>query len=178
MKKYFMQGIDEPVEFGDSIGFEIVVENEGDTDSHKHIEVEFIPEIAPLLEAIGVIEEKEETIDFTDDTPEETTVEECLDKLADFADKAGDEIENLHEKVNKLEKAVKLLTETQEIAANTQDSIMKIISSNDYKKRYKEVHHPKNYIKFEDYIKDNDFLKPQDNWTYDPDVFQVYCSIL
>lgn len=177
MKKYFVKGIDEPVEFGDAIGFDIVKEVDGKSET-KHVQVTFTPEIVPLLLEEGVIEEKEETIDFTDDASEETTVEECLDKLAGFADEAYDEIENLHEKVNKLEKAVKLLTETQEIAANTQDLIMKIISSNDYKKRYKEVHHPKNYIKFEDYIKDNDFLKPQDNWTYDPNVFQVYCSIL
>lgn len=110
MKKYFLKGVDEPLEFGDTIEFDVEKEGDDGQSVTKHVKTDFIPEIIPVLLDLDVIEEKEQPIDFTDDKEdEEDNDNEFIDKLINTLElltqvinQQGDRIDKLEEKVNSL----------------------------------------------------------------------------
>lgn len=146
MKKYFLKGVDEPLEFGDDLSFDFVKEgNEGQSIT-KHVNCKFIPELVDLLLEEDVIEEKEveekkpETIDFSGDgDPDEDDtcpLEDVIDNLITLEEDTRKRLVELEKKVNKLEKG------------NIPDT-------------------GGEYVNLKDYIKRNkDIFKPLRNWVY------------
>lgn len=59
MKQYFMEGIDEPLEFGDILGFDIVKEGDDGKSITKHVECKLTEDTLPFLLDLDVISEKE-----------------------------------------------------------------------------------------------------------------------
>mgnify|MGYP003456868727 CR=1 FL=1 len=58
MKKYFMTGTDDELQFGDVIELDFVREMKNGKVKHQHMEVKFIPELVDVLIENEVIEEK------------------------------------------------------------------------------------------------------------------------
>lgn len=108
MKKYFLKGVDEPLEFGDKIGFDVVKESEDGKSVTKHIETTFIPEIIPMLLDLDAIEEKEDTIDFTDDKEEDDDCE-FVNQLIDTLETLGEVVKEQSNRIDKLEEKVNYL---------------------------------------------------------------------
>lgn len=120
MEKYFMQGVDTPLDFGDTIGFTIN-EVTDDGDKEKNVEVEFVPEIVPLLLELGVITKKEVDEDKEDEAePDEKEEEEegddkdyilecltcsleVLKKQREWMEELSDSLKDLGKRVEKLE---------------------------------------------------------------------------
>lgn len=114
MKQYFMTGVDEPIEFGDTLGFDIVKKKDGKSVT-KHVECTFCPELVPLLLEAEIIEEKDaedekpETIDFSGDKePEEkdddeVELQDVLDNFCEFMDAATDALVAIDKRISKLE---------------------------------------------------------------------------
>lgn len=106
-----MTGVDEPIEFGDTLGFDIVKKKDGKSVT-KHVECTFCPELVPLLLEAEIIEEKDaedekpETIDFSgDENPEEERLV-TQDKFDEFIDKLAQDFTTLQIKVKDLTKRV------------------------------------------------------------------------
>lgn len=59
MKRYFMKGTGDEIQFGDIIELDLTKETDGDTVKHRHLEVEFLPEIVDYLVEEDIIEVKE-----------------------------------------------------------------------------------------------------------------------
>ena len=105
MKKYFMKGTDDELQFGDVIELDFVGEEDGKT-KHTHLEVEFMPEVVDDLLEQEVIEvsgdedeeEEKELIDF--DSEESEILEELDDRMTD-----------LEGRVAELEEGLRLITE-------------------------------------------------------------------
>lgn len=143
MKKYFIKGIDEPLQLGDSFGIEIVIKV-GDKNATKNIEVELTPEILDTLYNLGVIDEKEvnDPIDFTDNkepekeegenNDEEGSLEEGFESLSECVILITGILHSLTERVDKLEE--KLKVEPEESKCYT--------TINDYLKHLKKVSKP------------------------------------
>ena len=93
MKKYFIAGSDEELEFGDVIELDLTKETKHGTHCVES-EVTFSPDILPLLLEIGAVEEKDEKnlIDFSDDEP-------C------------DELDGLYERIEDIEEQDEMLEE-------------------------------------------------------------------
>jgi hypothetical protein len=83
MKKYFLKGTGEELEFGDEIQLEM--------------ECKFHPDIADMLIEDGIIEEKE-TISFAEEDEEDS--DEAIDAICE-------DLENLDKRVEALEKLTK-----------------------------------------------------------------------
>lgn len=76
MKKYFMKGTDDVLEFGDMIVLDLTKDMPNGNVKHQHFEVKFIPELVPLLLEEEVIDEVEvedddenKPLDFQDNCP-------------------------------------------------------------------------------------------------------------
>ena len=73
MKKYFMKGTDDVLEFGDMIVLDLTKDMPNGNVKHQHFEVKFIPDLVDLLleeEVIDEVEvEDEETPDTNDNCP-------------------------------------------------------------------------------------------------------------
>lgn len=99
MKKYFMKGTEDELQFGDMIELDLTEDLPNGKVRHHHLECKFIPELVPLLleeEIIEVVEEKEKEekpLDFQD--PDSILIDELL--------KAN---QNLEHRVYKLEKEI------------------------------------------------------------------------
>ena len=117
MKKYFMKGTEDEVQFGDMIELDLTKDMPNDKVTHHHLECKFIPELIDLLlkdEVIEEVESKEEKeaeentpIDFTDDCPmmqEVIAANEVLELRVDVLEKA---IAKLEQKFATLKKTVK-----------------------------------------------------------------------
>lgn len=59
MKKFYLVGTDESLEFGDFLELDLTKENKKGKEICEHIECKFIPELVPLLIEEGIIEERE-----------------------------------------------------------------------------------------------------------------------
>lgn len=150
MKKYFMKGVDEPLEFGDKIGFDIIKEVD-DKSVTKNVEVNFIPEIVPFLLELGVIEEKEvekekNTIDFTDNAEDNENDEMTLNDLAEYLGEFSGLVTGILEKMNERIKKLEDNTEKPDSTGRSYETI------SDYLKRHKNI------------------FKAQPNWIYNPSV--------
>lgn len=99
MKKYFMKGTEDELQFGDMIELDLTEDLPNGKVRHHHLECKFIPELVPLLleeKIIEVVEEKEKEekpLDFQD--PDSILIDELL--------KAN---QNLEHRVYKLEKEI------------------------------------------------------------------------
>lgn len=148
MKKYFVEGIDEPLEFGDTIGLDIIKEKDGKSVK-KNIEIPFTPELLPLLLEEGVIVEKdvEETGNGgkgqQDGTNQPDNDEEDLD---DVLDDIYASIDDIHSQINRLSKRISAIEKENTPAGSDHDVDKKRL--NDYINRHWDI------------------LKPLHNWTY------------
>ena len=59
MKKYFMKGTEDEVQFGEIIELDLTKRTDRGTMKHQHLEVEFCPEIVDYLVEEEIIEVKE-----------------------------------------------------------------------------------------------------------------------
>lgn len=161
MKQYFIKGVDEPLEFGDTLGFDLVKKGDEGQSITKHVECRFIPEIIPLLLEEEVIEEKdikekptvEDVVNgwekesakeagYEDDDEDEVSLQEVIDTFYDFMDATKDAIRNLLDRVTELEK-----------------------------QRAPEKKDHDHYVTISDYLfRNKDIIKPLHNWTYNPNV--------
>ena len=97
MKKYFMKGTDDELQFGEVIELDMVGKEKGKV-KHTHLEVEFLPELVDELLEQEVIEEREsdeeddELINFSDD----------LDEIWDKLEKTDCVIEELQKQNKKI----------------------------------------------------------------------------
>lgn len=84
MKKYFIAGSDEELEFGDVIALDLTKETKHGTHCVES-EVTFSPDILPLLLEIGAVEEKDEKnlIDFSEDEPSDE-LDELYERIEDI----------------------------------------------------------------------------------------------
>lgn len=118
MKKYFMQGFDEPLQFNDTIGFTAIKDD--NKESAKNVEIKFTPETADILVNLGIVDEKEvnDTIDFTDNkepekeegenNDEEGSLEEGFESLSECMVLITGILHSLTERVDKLEEKLKV----------------------------------------------------------------------
>jgi hypothetical protein len=84
MKKYFIAGSDEELEFGDVIELDLTKETKHGTHCVGS-EVTFSPDILPLLLEIGAVEEKDEKnlIDFSEDEHSDE-LDELYERIEDI----------------------------------------------------------------------------------------------
>lgn len=99
MKKYFMKGTDDVLEFGDMIELDLTKDLPNGKVNHHHFECKFLPELVDLLLEEEVIEEVE--VDNEEPTDTENSCP-MMDELV----KAN---QNLEHRVYDLEKEVKEL---------------------------------------------------------------------
>lgn len=108
MKKYFMKGTDDEIQFGDMIELDLTKDLPDGKVQHHHLECKFIPELVPLLLEEGVvegkIEEEELPIDFHDDN--------CpmMEELVKANETLEHRVYNLEKVVNKLKSLIDSLT--------------------------------------------------------------------
>lgn len=119
MKKYFVKGIeDEPLEYGDVVGVDLVKESDDKTKTiTKHVEVPFTPDTEDMLLDLEAIEEKEVEEPSVEDVvkgnadSDECSVEEAIDnideaisEITDILSEHNVIIKKLMHKVEALEK--------------------------------------------------------------------------
>jgi hypothetical protein len=118
MKKYFIAGSDEELEFGDVIALDLTKETKHGTHCVES-EVTFSPDILPLLLEIGAVEEKDEKnlIDFSEDEPSDE-LDELYERIEDIeasmeaqGEMIDEMMEGLKSLVDILNKAVQEETE-------------------------------------------------------------------
>lgn len=100
MKKYFMKGTDDELEFGDMIEITLVGEEDG-VVKHSHMEVKFLPEFVDDLLESDVIEERE-----VEDEEEENDLLDFGDDFRGFKEAVAQDIEELLATDASLEKCV------------------------------------------------------------------------
>lgn len=85
MKKYFVKGIeDEPLEYGDVVGVDLIKESDDKTKTIKrHVEVPFTPNTKDMLLDLEIIEEKEVEEDKETDEDKEPSVEDVVEGNTD-----------------------------------------------------------------------------------------------
>lgn len=107
MKKYFMTGTDDELQFGDMIELDFTRENEKGNTVHHHMDVKFIPELVDMLLENGVIE-------VEDDENEEESWDACpeLEELSEAFDEMLEDFENLEKRVDAIEESVKRINLT------------------------------------------------------------------
>lgn len=94
MKKYFMQGTDDELKFGDVISVVLTKENPDGTTKHICMECKFLEEYIPLLLEDEIIEVREDPEEYSY-IPEDITLEDIYNDYA-----------SLKEKVEELEKYI------------------------------------------------------------------------
>ena len=87
MKKFFMKGTDEEVQFGDRIDLNLVKETE-DGIEHKSMSIKFNPLLVNMLKEEGVIEEREvkEGLDFKS-LVQNNKEQALLEKISELEDR-------------------------------------------------------------------------------------------
>ena len=105
MKKYFIAGSDEELEFGDVIALDLTKETKHGTHCVES-EVTFSPDILPLLLEIGAVEEKDEKnlIDFSEDEPSDELDElyERIENIEASMEAQGEMIDEMMEGIKSL----------------------------------------------------------------------------
>ena len=101
MKKYFMKGTDDELQYGDVIELDLVGTEDGVT-KHTHLECKFCPELIDELLEEEIIEVKETKEKKDKKATEWTFKKTCTkDDLIDFGDSKKEK--SLNEKVEELE---------------------------------------------------------------------------
>lgn len=105
MKKFFMAGTDDELQFGDMLSVELYKELE-DGKVTREVECKFTEETVDYLLSLGVVEErdteKDDLIEFEDCYCEfEETIRELLKNQASFEER----LDALEKEFNKLKKA-------------------------------------------------------------------------
>lgn len=105
MKKYFVKGIeDEPLEYGDVVGVDLVKESDDKTKTIKrHVEVPFTPDTEDMLLDLEIIEEKEVEEDKEAEEDKEPSVEDVVKGNTD-SDRCPVEeaIDNIDENISQI----------------------------------------------------------------------------
>ena len=114
MKKYFMKGTEDELQFGDLIELDLTKDMPNGKVKHHHLDCKFIPELIPLLldaeviDAVDEEEEKKETLDFQEECPlfedvlkANEALEMKVEKLEAAVDVLKESIANLIKKVSK-----------------------------------------------------------------------------
>ena len=111
MKKYFIAGSDEELEFGDVIALDLTKETKHGTHCVES-EVTFSPDILPLLLEIGAVEEKDEKnlIDFSDDEPCDD-LDELYERIEDIEVRMEEQDEMLEEMMKSIKSLVDILND-------------------------------------------------------------------
>lgn len=98
MKKYFMKGTEDELQFGDMVELDLTEDMPNGGIKHKHFECKFVPELISILLEEGVIEE-------VDEKDEEDTMDEGCPVMEELI-KANEALEL---RVDHLEDVVKSL---------------------------------------------------------------------
>lgn len=119
MKKYFMKGTEDELQFGDMIELNLVKEEDG-RKVHSPLECKFIPELIDMLlenDVIEVVEdeEEEEDLEFADDDDsliddileDIENIEKRLDVLEENNKRANKILDKIYEKVESMIEAMK-----------------------------------------------------------------------
>lgn len=114
MKKFFMKGTEDELQFGDLIELDLTKDMPNGKVKHHHLDCKFIPELIPLLldaeviDAVDEEEEKKETLDFQEGCPlfedvleANEALEMKVEKLEAAVDVLKESIANLIRKVSK-----------------------------------------------------------------------------
>ena len=114
MKKYFIAGSDEELEFGDVIELDLTKETKHGTHCVES-EVTFSPDILPLLLEIGAVEEKDEKnlIDFSDDEPCDE-LDEIYERIEDIEVRMEEQDEMIEEMMKGIKSLVDILNKAIE----------------------------------------------------------------
>lgn len=105
MKKYFVKGIeDEPLEYGDVVGVDLVKESDDKTKTIKrHVEVPFTPNTEDMLLDLEIIEEKEVEEDKEAEEDKESSVEDIVEGNTDSDGCPVEEaIDNIDEAISQI----------------------------------------------------------------------------
>ena len=125
MKKYFVKGIeDEPLEYGDVVGVDLVKESDDKTKTiTRHVEVPFTPDTKDMLLDLEIIEEKEVEEDkeaSIEDVVEGNTdsdgcpVEEAIDNIDEAISQITDILSEHQTIIKKLMHKVEILEKKKE----------------------------------------------------------------
>ena len=104
MKKYFMKGTEDELQFGDLVELDITEDMPNGKIKHKHLDCKFMPDLIDTLLEAGVIEEVD-----VDDEEEEEEEEEITDEVCPMMQELIVANENLELKVEQLEKELNSL---------------------------------------------------------------------
>lgn len=99
MKKYFMQGTADELEFGDKIELDLTKDMPNGKVQHHHLDCKFVPELVDMLLEDGIIEEHD--IPDGDENPKES-----LDEGYPMMDELIKANQNLEHRVYDLEKEI------------------------------------------------------------------------
>lgn len=108
MKQYFLKGMDEPLQCGDTIEFDFMKKGDNNQTITRHIQCKFLPPLIPLLLDEDVLEVRE-----VEDAPEgtidevELTLDEFTKKTAQFMDEAADAFQMFERRISAIEKKLK-----------------------------------------------------------------------
>ena len=105
MKKYFVKGIeDEPLEYGDVVGVDLIKESDDKTKTIKrHVEVPFTPDTEDMLLDLEIIEEKEVEEDKETEKDKEPSVEDVVKGNTDYDGCPVEEaIDNIDEAISQI----------------------------------------------------------------------------
>lgn len=113
MKKYFMKGTEDELQFGDLIELDLTKDMPNGKVRHHHLDCKFIPELVPLLLDAEIIEEEEckeeeDNTDYQEGCPlfedmleANEALEMKVEKLEAVVDVLKESIANLIKKVSK-----------------------------------------------------------------------------
>lgn len=114
MKKYFMKGTENEVQFGDMIELDLTEDMEDNHVKHHHLECKFVPDLIPMLLENNIVEEVEDEedapLDFVDDCPLVQEVLKANEALELKVETLENTLSKLEEKLKSLSKTIKKLT--------------------------------------------------------------------
>ena len=113
MKKYFMKGTEDEVQFGDMIELDLTEDMENGHVRHHHLDCKFIPDLVPLLLEQDIVEEVVDEEEETAGDPLEFT-ENCsmLQEVIKANEALEMKVETLENILSKLDEKVKSLCKT------------------------------------------------------------------
>lgn len=108
MKKYFVEGIDEPLEYGDTVNLDLAKDSDGKGIT-KHATLTFTPQNKDVLIDLGIVEEREVEEKEDDTEDDECPLDEFTKELNTFIEATGEIINSLSTDIEDLKKRVKTL---------------------------------------------------------------------
>lgn len=141
MKKYFVKGIeDEPLEYGDVVGVNLVKESDDKTKTiTRHVEVPFTLDTGDMLLDLEVIEEKEIKEDKEAEEDKEPSVEDVVGGNTDSDGCPVEEaIDNIDEAISQI---TDILSEHQAIIKK----LMHKVETLEKKKEFINIFNPSSY---------------------------------